>query len=248
MTDVPGDTGPAEEVTEGDAPTTPGRLVGLFGPLTLARVVALVLAIGFLGGAVGWAVGSDNQPLSSTDVGFMQDMGVHHQQALEMSLVLLADDSVDPELQRYAQEIIISQRFDQGIFNATLVRFGHKTDPGETVMEWMGGHGTPLDQMTGLATSEQMDQLSHAEGTEAAALWIALMSEHHLGGMHMADWASRHGSDSMTKILAKAMTQFQRDEVLELSRYRLRNDLPIPAGFTDPTKDQRINPLSLAEG
>lgn len=230
-------------------PTGGAGLAGAFGPLTGRRVAVLIVAIAFLAGAVGWAVGQrDEGPLSDVDAGFMQDMGLHHEQALQMSLILLDDETVSRDLQHYAQEIIVSQRFEQGIFNATLDRFGFPSEPGETVMEWMGGHGMAPEDMTGLATEEQMDQLREADGTEAEALWIALMSEHHLGGMHMADWAARHGSDPTTVNVAEAMVQIQRDEVLELARYRERNELPIPEGFTDPRADQRLDPLSLAEG
>lgn len=234
--------------TDEQGPTDPGALATVLGPLTARRLVTLLAAIAFLGGAIGWAIGQrDDQPLSDVDVGFMQDMSVHHLQAIQMSLLLLDNESVDPELQRYAQEIILSQRFDQGIFNATLDRFGFASDPGETVMEWMGGPGIPVEEMTGMATEDQMDELADATGAEAESLWISLMSEHHLGGMHMADWAARHGSDGVTVELAIAMVQIQRDEILELGRYRDRADLPLPEGFTDPRADQRIAPLSLTE-
>jgi uncharacterized protein (DUF305 family) len=233
----------------GEPPTSGGlgRLESLLGPLTGVRLLAIVLAVAFLGGAIGWAVGQrDDQPLSDVDVGFMQDMGVHHLQAVQMSILLLDDETVSQDLKDYALEIIISQRFDQGLFNATLDRFGFPSDPGETVMEWMGGHGVPVDDMSGMASEEQMQQLADATGDDAEALWIALMSEHHLGGMHMADWAARHGSDGPTVALAEAMVQIQRDEILELARYRERAGLPIPDGFTDPRTDQRIKPLSLS--
>lgn len=234
--------------TDQSEPSEPGGIARAFGPLTAGRLVVLLVAVVFLGGAVGWAMGqADDQPLNDVDAGFMQDMGMHHQQALDMSLYLLGKDDVSPDLQIYAQEIILSQRFDQGIFNATLDRFGFPTDPGETVMEWMGGHGVPPDEMNGLATEAQIDELVEAGGAEAEALWIALMSEHHLGGMHMGDWAARHGSDPTTVNLAEAMVQIQRDEILELARYRERNELPIPEGFTDPRADPRIKPISLQD-
>lgn len=241
------------EAAPADEAPPPGPLGGglsrALGPLTAARLVVLLVAVAFLGGSIGWALGQrSEQPLSDVDAGFMQDMGVHHLQAVQMSLLLLDDETVSRDLKAYAQEIIMSQRFDQGIFNATLDRFGFPTDPGETVMEWMGGHGVPVDEMNGMATDEQMRELADATGDEAESLWIALMSEHHLGGMHMADWAARHGSDGATVELAKAMVKIQRDEILELGRYRDRAELALPDGFTDPRADQRIRPLSLAEG
>lgn len=221
----------------------PARL----GGLSWAKVAVLAAAVAFLGGSIGYLIGhreTADDPLSSVDVGFMQDMGVHHSQAVEMSLLLLDKEGIDRNLRGYAQEIIVGQRFDQGIFNATLDRFGHATDPGDTVMGWMG-HPVPLDQMDGMASDAQMAELRDATGDDAAALWIALMSEHHLGGLEMADQEARHGSDRTTVNLAKAIVVGQRGEVIDLARLRRKLGLAIPKGFDDPTKDPRLNPVSF---
>lgn len=238
---------PVAEPTREGVPAPPGRLARRFGPLTVARVVALLVAVAFLAGAVGWSVGQrDQDPLSSTDVGFLQDMGYHHEQAVQLSLILLYKDDVDPDLQSYAQEIIVGQRYEQGLFNAILDRFGHSSEPGPQAMGWMG-RPLPRDSMEGLATEEQITELRRAEGDSAEALWIALMTNHHLGGLHMADWEARHGHDAASRNIARAMVRTQRSEVIDLNRYRTSHDLPIPEGFSDPLQDQRLRPLSLGE-
>ena len=223
----------------------PGRLQRWFGPLTWARVLVLVLALAFLGGAVGYLIGhrSDRDPLSSTDVGFMQDMSAHHEQAVQMSILLLGKDDIDPDLESYAMEIIIGQRYEMGLMNATLDRFGHATTQGPTAMAWMD-EPVPAADMPGLASDGQMTELREAEGEEAEALWIALMSEHHLGGIHMADFEARHGQDQTTRNIAKQMVNTQRGEVMDLARTRQRLGLPIPDGFSDPTKAPDMTPLS----
>lgn len=216
--------------------------------LSVVQIAVLVAAFAFLGSAIGFVVGerSNGDPLNTVDVGFMQDMGYHHGQAVQMSLLLLDKAEVDRSLQQFAQEIIMDQRYEQGVFAATLSRFGHPSEPDKTVMGWMGDP-MPIDHMMGMATEAQMEQLAHLDGDEAEALWIALMCEHHLGGLHMADYAARHGKDSTTTKLAKAMVKNQRSEVLDIQRYRTRQDLPIPEGFTDPLKDPRLNPISFTE-
>ncbi len=225
--------------------TVPGWFSRVFGPVTPLRLVALLVAVGFLGGAIGWGIGQPKQdPLSSVDVGFMQDMTYHHDQAIELSLIVLGKADIGPDLRSYAQEIVIDQRYEQGLFNATLDRFGHPSAPGNTVMGWMGPALAPAD-MEGLATEAQVVKLRAAKGGDAEALWIALVTNHHLGGMHMADWAARFGHDTTTRNLAKAMVRNQRGEVVDLNRYRLNHQLPIPAGFSDPLTDQRLRPLSL---
>jgi uncharacterized protein (DUF305 family) len=217
--------------------------------LSTGQVIVVVAAVAFLVGAVAYVVGDKQgsaDPLNAVDVGFMQDMGFHHDQAVQMALLLLDKDDIDPNLRSFATEIVIGQRYEQGVFSATLDRFGHSSDVGDTVMGWMG-EPQPADTMTGLATDEQMQQLRDAEGEDAEALWIALMSEHHLAGLHMADYAARHGKDETTVNLAEAIVKNQRSEVLDLARYRQKAGLPVPKGFTDPTKDQRLDPLSFRD-
>jgi len=217
--------------------------------LSTTQVVVLIAAVAFLVGAIAYVVGDKQgsaDPLNKVDVGFMQDMSYHHDQAVQMALMLLAKDDIDPDMRSFAQEVVLGQRYEQGIFSATLDRYGHDSYPGDTVMGWMG-EAQPADTMTGLATQEQLDQLEAAEGEDAEALWIALMSEHHLAGLHMADYAARHGKDRTTVNLANAIVKNQRSEVLDYARYRREHDLPIPKGFTDPTEDQRLDPLSFRD-
>ena len=243
-TDAPATTGGPGDVDD----ERPGRLERWFGPLTWGRILVLVLALAFLGGAIGYLVGdrSDRDPLSSTDVGFMQDMSAHHEQAVQMAIMLLGKDDVDPDLKSYAMEILVGQRYEIGLMNATLDRFGHTTEQGKTAMGWMGTP-VPADQMPGLASDAEMAQLQDAHGKEAEALWIALMSRHHLGGIHMADFEARHGHDRTTRNMAKAMVNTQRGEVQDLNRTRIRLGLPIPKGFTDPTTSPDLTPLSATE-
>lgn len=217
-------------------------------PLGGFRLVVLLVALSFLAGAVGWALAERGRdPLSATDVGFLQDMGYHHEQAVQLSLLLLDKREVSTDLERYAQEIVVGQRFEQGLFNAILDRFDHPVQPGDQVMGWMG---TPLprDQMMGLATDAQMDEMRSSDGAEAEALWIALISEHHLGGLHMADWEARNGQDGASRNIARAMVATQRGEVVDLDRYRTSHRLPIPQGFSDPLTDPRLKPPSLTGG
>jgi uncharacterized protein (DUF305 family) len=219
------------------------------GGLSGVQIVVLVAAVAFLVGAIAYVVGDRSgsaDPLNDVDVGFMQDMSYHHDQAVQMALMLQGKEDIDPNMRSFAQEVVIGQRYEQGVFSATLDRYGHSSDPGESVMGWMG-EPQPASSMPGLATEEQLQALQDAEGEDAEALWIALMSEHHLAGLHMADYAARHGEDETTVNLANAIVKNQRSEILDYARFRRDHDLPIPKGFSDPTKDQRLDPLSFRE-
>lgn len=233
----------AASTTDSSAPRTGGP----FGAATWTRALVLAAAVAFLAGAIGWSVGNrDDDPFNDADVGFMQDMVFHHTQAVQMSKMLLFKEGIDRDLQGFAEEFIADQRFEQGIFNALLSRFGYPvTNPDGTAMGWMDGIAVPAEQMSGMATPEQMDALAEAEGEEAESLFIALMSEHHLGGLHMSDYEVRTGQDEQVKNLAANMLKNQRDEVRDLARARERLGLPFPDGFEDPTLDQRMHPLSL---
>lgn len=238
---------PAAGESGEEAVATAGPASERRGGFALSAIQAAVVAVAFafLGGAIGWAVAQpDNDPLSDVDVGFMQDMGHHHRQAVEMSVIALNKESVSDQVKHFSLEIIISQQNERGLFNALLDRYGHDPEPGAQSMGWMGPP-VPLDQMMGMASEAQMQQLREAEGPEADALWIALMTEHHLGGLHMADYAARHGGDQTIKNIARNMVRSQRSEVLDMERYRRQAGLPFPDDFGDPMGDQRLNPLSL---
>src|SRR5262249_31170305 len=88
------------EVLEGD--DRPGPSTALWITLVIAALV--------LGGAIGWRVtkASDTteQPArDSVDVGFFQDMGTHHGQAVAMGFSYVAHGT-DPLLRQIATEII----------------------------------------------------------------------------------------------------------------------------------------------
>jgi uncharacterized protein (DUF305 family) len=230
-----------------EPPATSGGVRGAFGPLTAGRAIVLAVAFAFLAATVGYFVGhrsADADPLSATDVGFMQDMIFHHDQANRMSLILLGKDDVRPSLHGYATEIIMDQRQQQGIMNATLDRYGHASTPGATSMGWMGHSSVPPEQMDGMASERKIDGLTKASGDRAEELWIAMMSAHHLGGIEMAAVEARRGHDRTTRNLARSMVLNQRGEIIDLARYRTSNHLGIPKGFTDPLRDPRLNPAS----
>lgn len=245
--DQPTGSEAVDPIADGPVTATGGRL----GSPTWLRALVLGVTLGLLGGAIGWAIGSHREPddgLSSNDIGFLRDMYAHHGQAIQMSKIALAAPDVSAGLKSYAVEFLTDQSFERGVFNTILSRAGLATDePNETAMGWMGAP-VPVAEMAGMATEAQMNELQAATGRDAEALFIALMSEHHLGGLHMADYEVRHGKDKLVRRLALAALKSQRAEVIELNLYRKANNLPIPAGFTDPTQDPRLNPIGLQVG
>ena len=81
-------------------------------------------------------------------------------------------------------------------------------------MTWMG-RGVPLEDMPGLATPEQIDDLRTAEPDAENLLFLELMIEHHRGGIDMAEHAARHAKDPRVRDLAEVIARVQRQEVRE---------------------------------
>jgi uncharacterized protein (DUF305 family) len=85
----------------------------------LTGVIILMVAIvviGLFAGAAIWALGGDDEPaapMNAVDVGFLQDMLDHHEQALLISNTYI-DNNPDGDVVPYAEEVIMFQTRDMG--------------------------------------------------------------------------------------------------------------------------------------
>jgi uncharacterized protein (DUF305 family) len=186
--------------------------------------VALAVALAFLAGSIGYAVGSRTaspKAPSAADVGFLTDMIAHHEQAVEMSQIALSDDLPD-EVRAFALETVSDQRYEIGLMESTLRSWGEPTESADgKAMGWMD-MAVSVDRMPGLATESQLRQLGDLRGDAAAAEWITLMSAHHEGGIHMADAAVRQAKDPFVVELARRIARNQRIEINEYAEARTR--------------------------
>ena len=191
-------------------------------PPTRVQLVALVAALMFLAGSAGYVIGAGRPPGSeSVDVGFLEDMSVHHDQAVEMAEIALVK-ATEPSVRGFARETLISQQYEMGLMSAWLGRWGYSQDPDRaTAMRWMG-HPTPIDQMAGLASAEQMAALRDAEGRQVDSLFLSMMEEHHRGAVEMASVAARKAGDGAVRDLASAIVRNQAIEIDELRKARRR--------------------------
>lgn len=188
------------------------------GGVPRRRFLAAAAASG-VGLAAGYGVGSqESAPIeqpTDADVGFCADMSTHHLQAIAMCQRVLGRDSGDP-VQAAATEVLTTQAIEVGTMRAWLADWGESTSPPETVMAWMGmnfGNGIPAENMTGLATEEEMRALSLAEGIDAGRMWIELMRAHHVGGVHMAEAAIEAVSIEKVRNLATIQVRVQGFEI-----------------------------------
>jgi uncharacterized protein (DUF305 family) len=194
------------------------------------QVIALVVALCFLAGVVGWWLNEpDDESFSKVDVGFLTDMETHHNGAINMSFDYL-DRSHDPVVKHFAQEIISSQTLELAAMNGYLNRAGGADVAGDgaVAMAWMGHPVRPAD-MPGMPTRAELADLDEAEGLAADDLFTHLMIRHHAGGIGMAEYAAEHGENAGVRNLAATMAKVQRTEIAEINHRRVALGLtPIP--------------------
>ena len=181
--------------------------------------IALGVATLVLGAGVGYAIGhsSATPDHNSVDIGFMQDMRYHHDQAVQISYhYLTKTEAPEPRISMLAEEILFSQQLENGRMIQLLRDFGasEANDTG-TAMAWMG-MAVPIEQMTGLATDEELGTFAAADGDEAAREFATLMIAHHEGGIHMAEYVIDHGASPDVRRMAESMVKGQTAEVAEL--------------------------------
>jgi uncharacterized protein (DUF305 family) len=186
------------------------------------NIAVIAIATALIAGMIGWLVGnSDNQVASSdVDVGFLQDMRVHHEQAVLMSDIFLARPDIDPQLVPIAKGIQFGQSIEIGIMLQLLRDMGAPTEGEEgQAMAWMG-MAMDAEEMPGLATDEQLDELRAATGTDADQLFIDLMVPHHRSGIDMAEYAAEYGKNPDVRTYARSWADSQAEEIQEMESLR----------------------------
>lgn len=182
------------------------------------NVITLVVTAAVIAAMIGWMVGDARRPAHNrVDTGFLQDMRVHHEQAVQMSLMYRALPDVDPGLAIVARSIVVGQSIEVGRMIQMLRMFGEQeaANLDEPVMEWMGMPTQP-DQMLGLASEADLEELGGASGDAADRLFVELMIAHHEGGIHMAEYAAENGDHPEVVAFAESVVQGQQGEIAEL--------------------------------
>jgi len=182
------------------------------------NAIALIVTTALIAGMVGFMVGdaaAEPDP-NEVDIGFLQDMRGHHEQAVQMGFIYLTIDDTDPGLRTIARSIIFGQGIEIGRMIQMLRDVG-ATEANETgvAMTWMG-MSADVDDMPGMATNDELLVLGNAAGTEADQIFVDLMTEHHLGGIEMATFAAERAALPEVRRMAAAMAGAQTDEIAEM--------------------------------
>ena len=140
---------------------------------------------------------------NSADVMFAQMMIPHHEQAVEMSDVLLAKEGVDQQVLDLAQQIKDAQQPEIDQLREWLTAWGEdESDP------------SGMDHnMDGMMSEDDMAVLEQASGADAARLFLQQMVVHHEGAITMAQTEVDEGENPDAKAMAEEIVATQSDEI-----------------------------------
>ncbi|MFE7772461.1 DUF305 domain-containing protein [Streptomyces sp. NPDC057445] len=217
-------------------------------------IAAVVPALLFAGAATVASAGGDDgtnaaatvPAVDSAEAGFARDMAVHHQQAVEMSFIV-RDRTQDEEVRRLAYDIANTQAGQRGTLLGWLDLWGlPKVLAGTEPMAWLksgehgeehggqhAGHGGVEQRdgapMPGMATRAELDRLARSSGKQAEILYLRLMTDHHRGGVAMAQGCAGLCTVQAERNLAQRMVDGQQAE-LELMADLLKARGAAPRG------------------
>jgi uncharacterized protein (DUF305 family) len=190
-------------------------------------VLILLLVGGLAGALVGQRTATTYGPAAgSIDVAFLQDMSVHHRQAIQMA-VWERSNSTDPALRQIAFDIESSQTQQLGMMQGWLQLWEQPTEtaPGQ-YMAWMG---MPMSSMPGMASEADLQRFRASTGQPLDVAFLQLMLRHHQGGLAMMQMAAAQASVPPVRTLAQSMVATQTAEAQTMtSMLAARGAAPLP--------------------
>lgn len=161
---------------------------------------------------------------TDADVKFMQDMILHHLQAVEMT-ALVADRSSNETVKMLAERITLSQDDEISMMRGWLTERNQPESGG------MAHHGEHMQAvMPGMISTEEMAELATAEGGDFDALFLKLMIRHHEGAITMVENLLDQPGSAQDSVLFEFTNDVTSDQQAEIERM-----LPMLAGLSsDP--------------
>ena len=183
--------------------------------IATAAAITLVVITATVTAAFVRATTPNGPDTDSVEVGFAQDMMVHHAQAVEMA-ELIRGRTTDGRIAALAADIALTQQAQIGRMQGWLALWDQpQASVGERT-EWMGH---PIDgMMPGMATQDELAALAVADADEAQQLFLRLMIDHHLAGAEMAEAAAARAEIGDVRRLAEAMVEGQEAEIEAMRR------------------------------
>lgn len=175
--------------------------------LTLALTLAGCAGVGGMpgmGASPDQPTASDSQAadFNNADVTFAQMMIPHHEQAVEMSDILLAKDGVDAQVVELATQIKDAQQPEIDQLRDWLDQWGQDESS-------MGG----MNHGGGMMSDDDMSALDSATGADASKLFLEQMITHHQGAIDMAKSEVDGGKNVDATEMAQNIVDTQSDEI-----------------------------------
>lgn len=145
---------------------------------------------------------------TETDIAFMQDMLVHHRQALTMA-GLVAERTERADLPLLAERIVVSQEAEIDLLEAWLEGSGAEVPDAAHDAEHAG--------MPGMASADQLTALEAASGPAFDRQFLELMIAHHQGAVLMVTnlYGSGGGLEPSADRIAR---DIEADQNIEIQR------------------------------
>jgi len=152
---------------------------------------------------------------NDADKTFVQDMIVHHQQAVWMA-DLAPDRASSSDVKGLASRIRDVQKPEIDMMNRWLSKYAVPTiNPSVPGHGHSGSHGA----MPGMATSQQLDALKNAKGADFDRQFAELMIAHHKGALTMAETVRQNGVDQRIQELADDIVAEQSDDIRRMEKW-----------------------------
>lgn len=144
------------------------------------------------------------------DVRFTQQMLPHHQQAIEMSHMLLAKGSgVQADVVTLAKQIKAEQGPEIMKMTGWLKSWNEPTQ-----MPSMSG--MDHSSMSGMMSDSDMQDLQNASPQDAGKLYLEQMVQHHTSAVDMAKTEVTKGKNADAGALAKSIVKSQTEQITQM--------------------------------
>ncbi len=158
---------------------------------------------------------------NDTDVTYAEGMIMHHQQAVEMSDIILDKSGADPDVVEMAKQIKQAQGPEIKEMQTWLEDWG-QDDSGHDGHSGDSGSGDDMSKMSheGMVSPEDIKKLKAADGEQASTLFLDHMIEHHEGAVTMAKEHRKDGENPEAVDLSKNVIKDQNSEIKEMRQMR----------------------------
>lgn len=177
----------------------------LFIGLAIVAVLVLIAAL-VLPGLRGGDERDGAMPGNDVDVHFLGMMVPHHEQAIEMSEVLLASDVTDPQVRDLAERIKDGQERENEQMRAWADEWGIQED-----MEMHSKHIA-----NGMFQPAELEAFGRLRGDELRTTFLEWMHYHHAHVIAMTSDEVQNGAYGPLKDMAAEMVDVQTREMKEM--------------------------------